>query len=548
MAAIALKSFSGVAPKISPNKLAPDLAQTALNVRLSASTLAPWNSPLTVVSGLTAGATSTIYRFGQDLVSDTLYWFHWTVDVDIVKGAISNDQTERTYFTHPTLGPRMTYNTPAVTGGSGDYPWGSYPLGVPAPTADPIAAVLVQGDTDELPETRVYIYTFVTSLGEEGPPSDASNALTVHPLGATVRLTGLPTTAPAGYSGYITAKRIYRTLSGSRSTDYQFVGSAPLVDATFDDNISGSQLGEVIPSLNWYPPPATSFGIVQMANGITVVFDGYDIYPSESYVPSAYPPAYSLAVDYPIVGGAAIGTTTVVLTAGHPYLFTGSDPSAMSLVKLEAPQSCASKRSIAAADGGVIYASPDGLIFVSVTGQVANLTEKMFSRREWQALVPSSIHGYYHDGKYHGFYNNGVTQRGFIFDPTQGNGAFTFVETYATAGYADLVQDALYLKVGTTIVKWAASGSNYTYTWKSAKFETPVLTNFSRGQVSAATYPVTFKLYADGVLKLTTSVANNDPFPLPGGFTSRYHEVEISGTSEVFSVAIANSVAELMSA
>ena len=279
-----------------------------------------------------------------------------------------------------------------------------------------------------------------------------------------------------------------------------------------------------------------------------MVFDGYDIYPSESYIPSAYPPAYSLAVDYPIVGGAAIGTTTVVLTAGHPYLFTGSDPSAMSLAKLEAPQSCVSKRSIAAADGGVIYASPDGLIFVSVTGQVGNLTEKMFSRREWQALVPSSIHGYYHDGKYHGFYNNGVTQRGFIFDPTQGNGAFTFVETYATAGYADLVQDALYLKVGTTIVKWAASGSNYTYTWKSAKFETPVFTNFSRGQVSAATYPVTFKLYADGVLKLTTSVANNDPFPLPGGFTSRYHEVEISGTSEVFSVAIANSVAELMSA
>ena len=548
MTVIALKSFSGVAPKISPNKLAPDLAQTALNVRLSASTLAPWNSPLTVVSGLTAGATSTIYRFGQDLVSDTQYWFHWTVDVDIVKGAIANDQTERTYFTHPSLGPRMTYNTLALTGGSGDYPWGSYPLGVPAPTADPIAAILVQGDTDELPETRVYIYTFVTSLGEEGPPSDASNALTVHPLGATVRLTGLPTTAPAGYSGYITAKRIYRTLSGSRSTDYQFVDEIPIGDATYDDDVAGSQLSEVIPSLNWYPPPATSFGIVQMANGITVVFDGYDIYPSESYIPSAYPPAYSLAVDYPIVGGAAIGTTTVVLTAGHPYLFTGSDPSAMSLVKLEAPQSCVSKRSIAAADGGVIYASPDGLIFISVTGQVGNLTEKMFSRREWQALVPSSIHGYYHDGKYHGFYNNGVTQRGFIFDPTQGNGAFTFVETYATAGYADLVQDALYLKVGTTIVKWAASGSNYTYTWKSAKFETPVFTNFSRGQVSAATYPVTFKLYADGVLKLTTSVANNDPFPLPGGFTSRYHEVEISGTSEVFSVSIANSVAELMSA
>lgn len=64
MAVISLTKFSGVAPRVSPNKLSAEMAQTALNVRLLASTLNSWKNPLTVVSGLTSGATSTIYRYG----------------------------------------------------------------------------------------------------------------------------------------------------------------------------------------------------------------------------------------------------------------------------------------------------------------------------------------------------------------------------------------------------------------------------------------------------------------------------------------------------
>lgn len=545
MAVISLTKFSGVAPKVSPNKLPPELAQTANNVRLLAGTLDAWTAPLQVVSGLTAGATSTIYRFGQDLTSDTQYWFHWTADVDVVKGAIANDQTERTYFTHPTLGPRMTYNTLALTGGSGDYPWGSYPLGVPAPTAAPVAAVGTEGDDSTTAEARVYVYTFVTSLGEEGPPSPPSNSLTIFPDGGVAALSSMASSAPAGYSGYITAKRIYRTLTGSLSTEFQFVDEIPIADATYSDSTPGEDLDEVIPSVQWYPPPSTSFGIVQMANGITLVFDGYDIYPSEAYIPSAYPPGYSLAVDYPIVGGAAVGTTAFVLTTGFPYLLTGSDPSAMALVKLESPQSCVSKRSIAAMDGGVLYASPDGLIYITGSGQVTNVTAALFSRDEWQALVPSSIHGYYHEGRYHAFYNDGTVQKGFIFDPSQGTGALTFTDTYATAGFTDTVQDALYLKVGTTIVKWGADNDKLTYTWRSAIFEMPAPENKACAQVVAKSYPATFKLYADGVLKHTQTVTSADPFWLPSGYRARYYEVELSGTAEILSVHVADAMEEL---
>lgn len=545
MAVITIPKFSGVAPRVSPNKLSPEMAQTANNVRLLAGTLAAWKQPLTVVSSLSAGNPSTIYRFGQNLTSDTQYWFHWTADVDVVKGAISGDQTERTFFTHPTLGARQTNNSLALTGGAGDYPWGSVPLGVPAPATAPSHSVTQNGDPDEPTETRVYCYTYVTSLGEEGPPSPVSANIDLKPTGATVRLSNLPTVAPSGYAGYITGKRIYRTLSGSLTTEFQLVDEIPIAQGTYDDNIANNQLDEVIPTATWQPPPAGVFGITQMANGIMLLFKGYDIYPSEAYVPYAYPVDYQLSVDYPIVGGAAVGSSAVVVTTGHPYLLTGSDPSALSLIKLENPQACVSKRSLAPVEGGVIYASPDGLIFVSTSGQVNNLTAQLFSRDDWQALVPSSISGYYHDGRYYGFYYKGTTQGGFVFDPAQGTGAFTFIDTYATAGYSDLLQDALYLKVGTNIVKWGAGATAMSYTWKSAVFEMTTPTNPACAQVVARSYPATFKLYADGVLKHTQTVTNNDPFWLPSGYRARFLEVEVSGTGEVLAVHVASSPQEL---
>lgn len=545
MAVITIPKFSGVAPRVSPNKLNPEMAQTAQNVRLLAGTLAAWKQPLTVVSSLSAGDPSTIYRFGQDLTSDTQYWFHWTADVDVVKGAISGDQTERTFFTHPTLGARQTNNSLALTGGSGSYPWNSVPLGVPAPALTPAAAVTTNGATDQPIETRIYCVTYVTSLGEEGPPSAPSAPLDVYPTGSTVTVSNLGSSAPSGYAGYITAKRIYRTLSGNLTTEFQLVDEIPVTQTSYTDTIDRGALDEVLPTATWQPPPAGVFGVTSMANGILLLFKDYDIYPSEAYVPYAYPVDYQQSVDYPIVGAKAVGSSAIVVTTGHPYLLTGSDPSALSLIKLENPQACVSKRSLAPADGGVIYASPDGLIFVSTSGQVNNLTQGLFSRDEWQTLVPSSIDGYYHDGRYYGFYNNGTTQGGFVFDPTQGSGAFTFIDTYATAGYSDLLQDALYLKIGTNIVKWGAGTAPMSYTWKSAIFEMTTPTNPACAQVVAKSYPATFKLYADGVLKHTQTVANNDPFWLPSGYRARFLEVQIEGTGEVLAVHVASSPQEL---
>lgn len=545
MAVISLPKFSGVAPRVSPNKLTPEMAQVAENVRLLAGTLSSWRQPITVASGFAPGDPATIYRFGQDLVSDTQYWFHWNDVVDVAKGAIANDQTERTFFLHPSEGLRQTNNSLALVGGSGDFPRNSVPLGVPPPSLTPGVAIANQGDENSPLETRIYCFTFVTSLGEESAPGPVSAPIDVRTGGGSVTVSNLGTTAPTGFAGYITGKRIYRTLSGNLRTEFQLVDEIPITQATYTDNISSTQLDEVIPTATWLPPPSGLVAMTQMANGILVVFTRYDVCPSEAYIPYAYPLDYQLAVDFPIVGAAAVGSSAVILTTGQPYLLTGSDPSAMSLIKLESQQACVSKRSIAAIEGGVIYASPDGLMLVSGTGQVSNMTEALFSRQEWQALVPSSIHGYFHDGRYHGFYNAGQVQGGFVFDPRQGASAFTFVDTFATAGYSDLIQDALYLKVGGDIIKWDASSTRKSYTWRSAVFELTTPANPACAQVVAKSYPVTFRLFSDGNLMHTQTVANSDPFWLPSGYRARFLEVEIAGTAEVLSVHVASSPQEL---
>lgn len=610
------EKFSGVQPKMSPRRLGMTGAQVANNTDLTSRTVKGWKTPTTVMSGLTPASVSTIYRFGQTLTSDTQYWFHWTADVDVTKTAVASDSSERTYITHPTLGPMVTNNSLALTTISSTYalvsnivtvttltphsmtagescylatstgalPSGTYTiatvtsptvftvnytaantsgnlafsrtntypyhwhkLGVPAPTAAPTTVIQTQGSTSGSQETRMYCYTYVTGFGEEGPPSPISADLTLYTSGATVRVSGLPTTAPSGY-GNVTGKRIYRTLTGSSTTAFQFVAEVSLSTATYDDGIAGVDLQETIPSATYAPPVSGCFGITSMANGIALLFQGYDIWASESYLPFTYPNNYRQTVDYPIVGGKAIGSSAIVLTTGFPYLLTGSDPSALTLTKLDVPQSCVSKRSIVAFTGGVAYASPDGIMFITTTGQVTNVTESVFNRQTWQALVPSSIVGCMQDNRYYGFYNNGTTSGGFVLDPSEQDACFSFIDTQATAGFSDLVQDTMYLKSGADIIKWNAGATPMSATWHSGVYEytRPINPTVAEVRATSDAYPLTLKLYADGTLKHTQTVTDSGAFWLPGGYLADTVEFEINTSGgEVTAVFIADSVRDL---
>lgn len=514
-----IMNFGGVMPRVNAAMLPDHMAQTALNCTLWNKDLRSLKAPLTVVTPHSIGTTiRSIYRIGQAL-TETQYWMAWSTDVNVARGLIADDTSERTYYTGSGV-PKVTNLALATTGGT-SYPVNSYTLGIPAPAAAPVCT---PASAIAPLETRVYLYTYVSGFGEEGAPSSPTTTECTESTNVTI--SGMSTVPSGNYN--IVSKRIYRSQSTTNgSAIYRFVAEIPVATTSFNDTVLSTDLGEELSTLDYNTPPTTMAGIVAMPNGIMAAFNGYDILFCEPFLPYAWPEKYRQTADYPVVGLEVFGSSLVVLTKGTAYIISGVHPSNMSMEKIELSQACVAKRSIVPVDGGVIYASPDGLIYVG-QGGARNLTEDKFTREEWQAILPATISAYATDGKYVATFSAGG---GFILDSIEDT-QLTFFDDTVTAGYTDLVSDALYLCIAGIIKKFAA-GTNKTFTWKSKKYQYIGRTSPAFGRVDANAYPVTFKLYADGVLKHTETVADERPFSLPSGYRPRELEVQLSGSNPI---------------
>lgn len=410
------------------------------------------------------------------------------------------------------------------------------PSGAPSTNATIPAAVV--------PESRTYVYTYVSAYGEEGAPSDASDLVDLDPAKpVTLTMSG-----PPSGSYEISLKRIYRSSTVGSTAQFQFVAEIPVGTTSYIDSIDQAALGEVLPTEGWIPPPAGLKGLRMLANGAAVGFVGRTIHLSEPNLPHAWPHSYT--IDYDIVGIGVFGQTVAVLTTSYPYLLQGADPAAMTPTKIEVPQACASKRSIIETGDGVMYASPDGL--VSLGSGISVITQNLLSRDQWQAYNPSLMEAYLYNGRIHCFYTTTGGARGtLMFDPTGQGAIFTTTDVASasavTAGYYDPKSDVLYLAQAGNIVRFD-QGSTLTATWRSKVYRLPWPQNMTVGQVRASAYPVTLKIYSDGVLKHTQTVADSDHFTLPGGFRGVDWEFQIEATNEVSEVIIATSAAELKAA
>ena len=163
----------------------------------------------------------------------------------------------------------------------------------------------------------------------------------------------------------ITKMRLYRTNSTEAGTEFQFVKEFN-VSRTTRDEVKSEDLAEVIATTTWEPPDTGMLGITSMPNGMLVGFKGKQLYFCEPYFPHAWPPEYDQAIEYEIVGLAALGNSLAVLTEGWPYIVTGSHPRNVNLRPIKINQACVNKESIATDGDRVYYASPDGLVEISV--------------------------------------------------------------------------------------------------------------------------------------------------------------------------------------
>ena len=389
---IQLSQFRGLIPKLEPILLPEFNGADAVNTKLWTGALDSFREGTTVDTPTKTGTIKTIYRFGATSGDDLSgAAFHWTTDVDVVRGPVAGDTTERTYYTGDGV-PKVTDNTIALSGGT-DYPENSYTLGIPAGTAT--IGVAVSGTADaEATEAdtiyRSYVMTFLSAWGEEGPPTNPSAVISLLP-GQQVDLSALGGAPSGNYN--ITQKRIYRSVSGANSDQYFHVADIPVAQTTYSDTTEDSVVGFELVTATWFAPPTDMHSLGLLDNGIGFGASKNQIYVSEPYLLHAWNPLYALPVSDDIVGTGKYANTIVALTKKNPTLIYGVDPSAMTARELYINQGCISKRSIVSGPFGVLYASPDGLVLVGEGASGIIATENFLTRDQWQALNPHTLMG-----------------------------------------------------------------------------------------------------------------------------------------------------------
>lgn len=491
-----------------------------------------------VVHTLTGLAVQQIsaYRMGRNTASRTQYWVTRSVDADFTRSLLAEDTLERTYSTDGTL-PKFTDNTYL---GAPPYPTGWVDLGVPAPASAMTATETTPGTG--IDETRVYVDTFMRANGDESAPNSATETISCK-NDSVVTLNGFAA-VPGGSHG-ITKRRIYVSIGGGA---FQRLAEITTGTASHVDDLTRGavlQTGGDTSKPAWLEPPDNLIGLIELWNGMLGghVDKSYRI--CEAGYAHAWPIEYEGVVADTIIGTAKFGTTWVLATSGRPYIVTGSTPGGMRDQPIYFERAgCVSKRSVVSVGHGVCWASNRGLCYYGQNGMRV-LTEEFIDEATWQALAPSSITGAKWKQYYIGFYYNGVDRKAFMIDTVNPAGVI-WLDQGAYGVFYDSVSDTLFLLDSAYRIREWDSGALLNVTFKTEKKRHPYETNPGRAMVIATTYPVTWKLYADGVLKHTQTVTSREPFPLPGGYVARDFQQEVSGgTGPIEAMVLAEEMADL---
>lgn len=426
-----------------------------------------------------------------------------------------------------------------------------------------------EADTEKY---RSYVYSYVSPLGEEGPPS-APTSITVNDL-QPVLLTFTTNQVPDPINGVAQPKpilaeitpppvkqlgqslpynmvggkfRIYRTALGTTNSEYLFVADVEMTATIYRDAALDVSLSEIMPSMNWFPPPVDMTGLKMTAHGFAVGYSGNALCPSEVNMPHAYNWFNQIAFAGTIQGLGIMGDSIIVFTSEFPYLVTGSTPDNLTAIKIDHPQTCSNPSSIVNMEGTLVFASPDGLV-AATANDMKVITGDYLTREQWKAYNPSSMRGFYYEGMYIGFSRSSGTTpiaNAFIFDLRAERPILTTLTGFDIIdGFNDLDSDTLYLLTSNGLICAWEQGNSQTWTWKSKLEYIPIpqcpgaLRIYTNGAV-------TYKLYGDGVQVATGTVSNNSIVRLPANYRAKSFQMELSGASSVQSFAIANAISEL---
>lgn len=392
-------------------------------------------------------------------------------------------------------------------------------------------------------------------------------------------------------------KRVYRTVSTSGT--FLFVAEIPVAQASYDDTVAVTALGEALPTATHSTPPKNLKSLGTLPNGCLFGLAENELCLSEPYQPYSWPVANRYSFSGRGVFAAAAGNSIIVLTDTYPILYTGSDPAAMGGSVMETYAPCVSKRGVANIGGAVLYPSFDGL-WLAAPSRVECVTRSLYREEEWTLLNPDTFDAAFHDGQYYAAYSGVQAEHVFVLNLAERD-SVAEVDDRVDNLYRNELDGRLYVSKGDKLYLWDEdTGRTYEADWVSADIQLGLPTNFAVAQVHAdfsAIVPVDtsqitanealiaagadavaghlngdellllevngsyivpvdlntakrvqFTLYADKIPVYTKNVTTDKPFRLPSGYKTELVNVGISSSVTTYSVAIAETIDELKQA
>lgn len=384
---------------------------------------------------------------------------------------------------------------------------------------------------------RVYVFTWVSDIDEEGPPGDPL-AIDVSPA-QDVDLV-IPDIPPYAW---ITKKRIYRTVTVGNDTQYQLVVELPVATSNYTDTFYDVDLpGDELISTDFDPPPAGLRGLVAMPGSFFAGFVGNLVYFSEPGYPHAWPLKYATSAESLIKCLGVAGNTLTIGTNNRPYILSGFSPEGMQPTKITTPYAATSERGVAELDGVVYFISNNGI--VSVRGQSPELwTKAVIGDEYWKALNPSTMRMIAQNARLYVFHNTGF----LMFDLSGGQFDLTESAQVVQAYHVDPATDEVFVSIagGNGILPYGA-GALRTLIYRSKDFISPRPSKVAAFRVMAGTYPVTLRVYSEDGLAATKVIADDRAGWLPSTPPSKLWSLEIEAPGKVYSVEAAGSIQEIV--
>jgi hypothetical protein len=203
------------------------------------------------------------------------------------------------------------------------------------------------------------------------------------------------------------------------------------------------------------------------------------MYFSEPGAPYAFPPEYQQSTDSWIISIGVTGQSIVIGTQGRPYICTGTDPAAMSMIKREQPWPCLAKRGMVPTSNGVLFPTPLGLAVMGA-GVEDIWTRTLYTQDEWADEHPEGFTA----GQYADRYFATTADGNLIV--ISGEHGVSRVKIKPSAIYTDQANGKLYFGYDATVWEWNASGGERLIAeWISKEFVVPTPISLGAAKVDA---------------------------------------------------------------